>query len=67
MDRTYLKGHILVHPRPYWAMSKGPHISYAMPGGGPVLKTEVGWRHINGLIWNWNKSCRWFMFRRVSR
>jgi hypothetical protein len=40
--------------------------SYAEKGGGPVLKTEVSWRKLNGFWVNTKWGCYWILLRRAG-
>lgn len=48
-----------IYPRLAW--------NYARPNGGPVLKTEKSWRHINGVLFRVGQSTTWVTFRRFWR
>lgn len=63
MDK-YLRGYVLVHPKPSIMIEPGWHLSYGHKGGSPVLKTEAGWRNLNGVLHAGRKRVVWLYFRR---
>jgi hypothetical protein len=44
----------------------GVGLSYARPGGGPLLKEDKSLRHVNGIWINWPTGALWLLFRRAS-
>jgi hypothetical protein len=63
--RSYLGGFVLVHTGQRSLIEPGLHISYATKNGGPVRKTETGWRNWNGFLYvRITGTTVWFCFRR---
>lgn len=60
----HLKGFVLVYPKRSILIEPGWHLSYATEDGGPVLKTDTGWRNWNGLMHAGRKRVVWLYFRR---
>jgi hypothetical protein len=41
--------------------------NHATANGGPVLKTDVGWRNVNGILFRLGGAVTWVTFRRFWR
>ncbi len=57
--------HFIYHPRRNRCLRYGIGLSYARPGGGPLLKEDTSIRHINGIWINWPTGSLWLLFRRI--
>lgn len=63
---TYRRRYLIIH-RPRWSLIEpGVHWAHSTPDGGPVLRTELGWRTISGLIFATPRLVVFAYFRRGS-
>lgn len=67
VKRTTLHRRYIIHyPRRMLSVRYGVGLSYARPGGGPILKEDKSLRHVNGIWINWPTGSVWLLFRRPS-